>query len=175
MTNAVRKIAPAALAAAALVVAPAYAAGHGHGPNAHAHTHGQHGNSHKCRAHKVGWVVRGTLTAVPSLTTESDGGYSGDVAFTVTHTNHHARDFQGDQTITLSDVKASFDVADTNGDGVDAGDLAVGDQVKLIGKIEKVAKKCDTTPSSDPTIRKAVFASPETDTQDTGDTSATQG
>jgi hypothetical protein len=121
------------------------------------------GNSHKCMPHKVGYVVSGTL-ASQTLTKNADGTYSGEVTVEIKHTNHHAAGDKGTKTYMVANVHVTFGLADTNNDGsVGLDDLKAGDQVKLIGKITTLAKKCDQTGFTvTTTIRKIVFNAPVT-------------
>ena len=150
-------IAVALVAAAAAV--PAQAAGHGHG---HGHkAKGDHGKSHRCKVHRAGWVVRGTVDA-QSLAANADGTYSGDVTVDIVRTNKHARGETGTKTYTLTNVRAAFEGSDTSGDGsVDLSDVAAGDRVALIGKVTRVHKRCDQSGAGDVTIRRVVFDDPE--------------
>src|SRR5437016_2519060 len=160
----IRRSAAIALLVAAAAVIPAQAS---KPANPGSQGHGHHGNSHKCKPHKVAWVVKGTLVS-QTLSKNSDGTYSGDVSVNVTHTNKHARAEKNPpqpKTYTLDHAKAKFDVSDQPPpDGtVDQTDLVPGDQVKLVGKITTLAKKCDQTGfTATTTIRKAVFHNPPT-------------
>jgi hypothetical protein len=138
----------------------------GRGTAKHPSSPGHHGNSHKCKAHKVAFIVSGTLVTkktpiTTSLKKNSDGTYSGEVTIIVTHTNHHAvgEKEPPEKTYSVTDVHVTFGLADTNKDGsVGLDDLMEGDSVRLIGKITTLAKKCDQkgfTPEK--TIRKVVF------------------
>jgi hypothetical protein len=138
--------------------------GKGHGSGNQSGTPGTHGKSHKCKPHSVGFIVSGTFVS-QTLTLNPDGTYKGDVVVTVTHTNHHAvGEKEGKVTIVektypLTKVHVTFGLADTNADG-SAGldDLKVGDRVMLIGKVTKLAKKCDDSKfTAQKTIRKVVF------------------
>ena len=156
----IRRSASVALLVAAAAVIPAQASSPAN-PGSQGHQQsGTHGNSHKCKPHKVAWVVKGTLVS-QTLTKNSDGTYSGDVTVNVTHTNKHARAERNPpqpKTYTLDHAKAKFDVSDQPPpDGtVDQTDLVAGDRVKLSGKITTLAKKCDQTGfTSTTTIRKA--------------------
>jgi hypothetical protein len=161
----IRRSASVALLVAAVAVIPAQASQPANpGSQGKGHSH-SHGNSHKCKPHKVAWVVKGILVS-QSLTKNSDGTYSGDVTVNVTHTNKHARAEQNPpqpKTYTLDHAKAKFDVSDQPPpDGtVDQTDLVAGDQVKLTGKITTFAKKCDQTGfTATTTIRRVVFHNP---------------
>jgi hypothetical protein len=131
--------------------------GQGHGKPGHP------GNSHKCKPHKVGYVVSGTLVS-QTLTKNADGTYSGEVTVEITHTNHHAAGDKGTKTYTVTNVHVTFGLADTNNDGsVGPDDLKAGDQVKVIGKITALAKKCNQSGfTATTTIRKVVFNAPVT-------------
>ena len=135
--------------------------------------HGNHssngqkkGGSHKCTPHKVAYVASGTLES-QALTKNKDGTYSGtvtvkvgtleswlvekgtlmSVTVKVTHTNHHAAADKGmTKEYKVENVRVTFGLADTNNDGSKGiDDLAKGDRVKVIGKIEALAKKCSHT------------------------------
>jgi hypothetical protein len=175
-----------AAAAGALMAGPAWALpaiapadpGNGHGPptttpprnddnpgSKHRSTHGtensggNHGKSHKCKPHKVGYVASGTLET-QALTKNSDGTYSGALAVKVEHTNHHAKNTTLPNPV--ENVQVTFGLADTNNDGsVGLDDLKAGDRVQVIGKITKLAKKCDQKEfTAKITIRKIVFNAP---------------
>lgn len=144
--------------------------GNGHSNGNQSGPSGIHGKSHKCKPQSVGFIVTGTLAATaPALTLNSDGTYSGDLKVNVTHTNHHAvgekeAKVTVEKTYTLTKVHVTFGLADTNADGsVALDDLKVGDRVTLIGKITKLAKKCDHSKfTAQKTIRKVVFNDPAT-------------
>jgi hypothetical protein len=124
-----------------------------------------HGKSHKCVAHKVGYVASGTLVS-QTLTKNTDGTYSGEVVVEVAHTNHHASADKGKTVAyTVEKVHVTFGLADTNSDGsVGVDDLVKGDRTRLIGKITTLAKKCDQTEfKATTTIRKIVFHAPATE------------
>jgi hypothetical protein len=147
-----RRIGLAIALFAAVAVVPAQAAKPA-GPGSHGKGH-HHGKSHKCKPHNVGWVVKGTLVS-QTLVANTDGTYSGNVTVQVTHTNKHARAQQGTRSYDLVNVKVTF--GEANGQPPVAGD-----QVKLIGKIPALAKKCDQSNLSTVyTVRKVVFNDPE--------------
>jgi hypothetical protein len=142
----VRKILIAACAAA-LTATPAWAHGRDDHPAPPA-------RSHKCTPHKVGYVAAGTLvshTLVVDAAAAVDGDakptYSGDVTIDVTKTNKHAKaDKRTTKTYTLDHARVVLGLDDQNGDGrVDLADVAAGDRVKVIGKVTKLAKRCDQT------------------------------
>lgn len=181
-----------AAAAGALMTGPVWALpaiapadpGHGHGAptstpprnddnpgSTHRSTKGtentggaNHGKSHKCKPHKVGYVASGILVS-QTLTKESDGTYSGELVVEVKHANHHAKadkektEKEKSTTYTVKGVHVTFGLADTNNDGsVGLDDLKAGNRVHLIGKITKLAKKCDQKEfTATTTIRKIVF------------------
>jgi hypothetical protein len=169
-----KHLVPAVLVAAAVAI-PGSALAKGK-PEAPGQTkpHGQsgqaHGNSPKCKAHSVGYIVAGTLTSYGLTQTagaqtpadKSDDRYSGTLGLTVTQTNHHANALSGAQPpLKLTDVRVSF------GDGV-AQPPATGSRVKLIGKVTKVGKKCtDQSAAGQVTYRKVTFtvAEPTTPAQ----------
>jgi hypothetical protein len=142
--------------------------GKGHGNSNKSGTSGTHGKSHKCKPHSVGFIVSGTFVS-QTLTLNSDGTYSGELKVNVTHTNHHAvgekeEKVTVEKTYPLTKVRVAFGLADTNADGsVALDDLKVGDRVMLIGKVTKLAKKCDHSKfTAQKTIRKVVFNDPAT-------------
>ena len=166
-----KKLFPVALIAAAAIVVPAQASKPADpGSQGKSHTtvknHSQ-SNSHKCKPHKVAWVVKGTLVS-QALTKNSDGTYSGTVNIDVTKTNKHAKAEKGktNAQYTLDHVKAKFIVTDQPPTGtIDETDLRPGDRVKLIGKITTLSKKCDQTGfTATTTIRQVVFHDPATPT-----------
>lgn len=131
--------------------------GKGHGDS------GNHGKSHKCMAHNVGYVAGGTLGTTETLTKDEGAEtYSGMVEVEVTHTNHHAAADKGTTvTYTVSKVHVVFGLQDTNKDGsVGLDDLAKGDRVHVIGKITAVAPKCKGEFTPTKTIRRIVFHAP---------------
>jgi len=134
-----RKILITAIAGAALAVTPALAAKPADKP-----AHPPH--PAKCKINSVGYNAKGTLDAVPTLTQtkgadtptdKSDDRWSGDIQVTVTKANHKAP--KGSQTFTLTDARVSF--YDAASDGTDDAP-AVGDTVRLHGKLTKYKKKC---------------------------------
>ena len=90
---------------------------------------------HGCAALNKGYNARGTLVQA-SLTSESDGTFSGSLEVDVTKANHHAQ--TGDQTFTLSHARVKFH------HGVDPTAPAPGSRVKLHGKITQLPKPCST-------------------------------
>ena len=176
-----RKILLAA-GAAALTTTPAWALpgrapsndGTGHAPttvphgalDGHGNRGGGHGKSHRCVAHRVGYVAAGALVS-QTLTLDSAGAshptYSGDVTIAVTRTNHAARGDKGTtKTYTLAHARVVLGLADQNNDGsVGLDDLAAGDRVKVIGKVTVLRRGCDRsrfTPTI--TIRQLVVHAP---------------
>jgi hypothetical protein len=134
----------------------------GHSGTQHGNSGSRHDKSHKCTAHKVGYVARGNLVS-QTLAKNADGTYSGDVVVEVAHTNHHAAGDKGKTvTYTVANAHVTFGLPDTNSDGtVGVDDLVKGDRVHLIGKITALAKKCDPTEfKATTTIRKIVFHAP---------------
>jgi hypothetical protein len=131
--------------------------------NSHGKGGSSHGNSHRCVAHKVGYVASGTLVS-QTLTKNADGTYSGEVVVEVAHTNHHASADKG-KTITynVTSIHVTFGLADTNKDGsVALDDLAKGDRVHVIGKITALRKGCSQTGfTATTTVRKIVFHGPK--------------
>jgi hypothetical protein len=139
--------------------------GHGNGKGGgqnHGQGQGHHGKSHKCMAHKVGYVASGTLSS-QTLTKNEDGTYSGEITVEVTQTNHHAMADKG-KTVTykVSGVHVTLGVSDANNDGsVGIDDAVKGDEVHVIGKVTALAKKCDQSSfTAETTIRKLVITAP---------------
>ena len=157
-----------ATAAAALTTTPAWAhpgGGNGHGPPSHARGggpglheppgrsgrgHGRHpAQSHRCAPHEVAYVAAGRLVShtlvldgappTPSLARAARGPdgptYSGDVTIDVRRTNRHARGDKGTtKTYTLDHARVlHFD------------DAVPGSRAKVIGKVTKLARRCDQT------------------------------
>jgi hypothetical protein len=139
------------------------AGGKGQDGNGHSGKPSHPGNSHKCKPHNVAYVASGTLV---SLVKNADGIHIDGMTVEVKRTNHHAAGDKGMKTYTktqLENVRVTFgDLADINTDGsVGLDDLKAGDQVKLIGKITTLAKKCSQTGfTATTTIRKIVFSAP---------------
>jgi hypothetical protein len=116
--------------------------------------------SHKCTPHKVAYKASGPLvsqtltqTAGADTPKRGDDRYSGPLTVNVTKANHHAA--KGEQTYTLDNARVRYYDADHNGTPEQP---TTGDRVKLIGKITRLSKKCDTTgftPTT--TIRKVDF------------------
>jgi hypothetical protein len=168
-----RKILISAIAGAAIAVVPAMAAKPASHPTKSDHaTQQDHPAKAKgrCKAkHVVGFNASGSLIASnltqtqgqATTTDTSDDRYSGTVEVNVARTNHKAP--KGDQTYTLTDGKVSF--YDVN--GVPVTTPAVGDTVRLHGKIGHAPKKCPG-PSAVITITRVAFqqAAPAT-TDDT--------
>jgi hypothetical protein len=166
-----KRLMPVALLVAAAVAVPAYATkptdpgsqGKGHTNTNSNNGHKNSSKSHKCKPHKVAWVVKGTLDS-QALTANSDGTYSGTVNIDVTKTNKHAKAEKGktNSQYTLDHAKVKFIVTDQPPTGtVDQTDLRPGDRVKLIGKITTLSKKCDQSGfTATTTIRQVVFHDP---------------
>jgi hypothetical protein len=116
--------------------------------------------SHKCTPHKVAYKASGpfvseslTQTAGASTPKRGDDRYSGDLTVDVTKANHHAA--KGEQTYTLDNARVRFYDADHN---ATPDQPKAGDRAKLIGKITRLAKKCDSTGFTPTiTIRKVDF------------------
>jgi len=157
-----RKILIAACAAA-LTATPAWAHGRDDRPTAPA-------RSHRCAPHKVAYVAAGTLvdqTLVLDAAAAADGAakptYSGDVTIDVAKGNKAAKGDKGTtQTYTLDHARVVLGLDDQNADGrVDLADVARGDRVKVIGKVTKLAKKCDQTGFTPTlTIKKLIVHAP---------------
>lgn len=111
------------------------------------------GQSQKCKAHNVAYIVSGMLVS-QTLSKNPDGTYSGTLEVEVTHTNNHA--VKGKTSYPVSKVHVTFD----NG-SVSLADITAGDRVKAIGKITTLSKKCSQTGfTAVITIRKIVFHKP---------------
>ncbi len=142
-----------AVLALAVFVVPAPAKdhpGHGGAPKTHP------AKSHKCTAHKVGYVAAGTLESA-TLAKNDDGTYSGQMTVKVLRTNHHAKADKGtSKTYTL-------DHARVNLHDQDPAALKPGSRVHLVGRTTKLAKRCDQTGfAPETTIRKANVKAPKT-------------
>jgi hypothetical protein len=106
------------------------------------------GKSHRCHVHGVAYVASGTLEApLPTLTKNADGTYSGTLTAKLARVNHHAlSDKSTSKEYKLEKVHLTLALSDVNSDGgVGVDDLQNGDQVRLIGKISFLPKKCDRT------------------------------
>jgi len=64
------------------------------------------GQSQKCKAHNVAYIVSGTLVN-QTLVKNADGTYSGTLEVEVTHTNNHA--VKGKTSYPVSKVHVTFD------------------------------------------------------------------
>jgi len=177
-------ILPAALATTAIAAAPALAHDPGHhedqvkGHHVHGaddnghHVHGADDNGHhgkaegkskRCTPRRVAYVASGTL-ASQTLTKNADGTYDGTLTVNVTRSNNHAKSDKGTaRTYTLDDARLSFDVPDRDANGtVDAADLRAGDRVKVIGRITRLKKRCDSTGFTPTvTVKKVRFHEPK--------------
>jgi hypothetical protein len=153
-----RKLTICAVALAAMVAVPAQGKPTQPDPSKPAKPHPA--KSHKCTPHKVAYRASGTLvsqtltqTAGADTPKRGDDRYSGPLTVGVTKTNHHAA--KGEQLYKLDNARVRFYDADHNGT---TEQPKVGDRVKLIGKITKLAKKCDSTGfTATITIRKVDF------------------
>jgi hypothetical protein len=111
----------------------------------------QPAQSHRCAAHKVGYIAHGTITTW-SATDNGDGTWTGSIDVNVKQANHHAK---GAGTFTLTNTKVRL------GDGVTTP--VAGDRVFVIGKITKVAKKCtDQSAAGVVTLRRVNVLAPPT-------------
>ncbi|HEX7292406.1 MAG TPA: hypothetical protein VF250_14900 [Conexibacter sp.] len=154
------------VSAAALATSPAWAHGRDDHPTPSA-------RSHKCTPHKVAYVAAGTLvsqTLVADAAAAARGGskptYSGDVTIDVTKGNKAAKgDKRTTKTYTLDHARVVLGLEDQNADGrVDLADVAAGARVKVIGKVTKLAKRCDQTGFTPQlTIRKLIVHAPKVD------------
>jgi hypothetical protein len=105
--------------------------------------------SAKCTAHRVGYVASGALVQW-SATQNADGTYTGTIVVTVMKANHHAKSAEGTSvSYTLTDAKVSLNGSTTT--------PVAGATVKLIGKINSIAKKCTSqTGAGIVTVRKVM-------------------
>lgn len=137
--------------------------------------HGEKGRSHRCsKVHSRAYIVSGTLIS-QELTEDKEGGtYSGKLVLTVTHTNHHAATTEKELTVTLEKAHLTLGVEDVNKDGkVNLEDVAAGDNVKLIGKITFLVKKCQNGEfKAETKIRKVIISAPSTTTTTTTTTTS---
>ncbi|HEX4805406.1 MAG TPA: hypothetical protein VFU94_05860 [Conexibacter sp.] len=174
--------------AAALTTSPAWAhpgrsqnapgSGGTTGQDAPTGTHGHGrgtGHSHRCAAHRVGYVAAGTLVsqtlALDASSTSDHPTYSGDVTIAVTRTNHQARGDKGTtKTYTLAHARVVLGLADQNNDGsVGLDDLAANDRVKVVGKVTVLRRKCDQTGFTPTvTVRQLIVHAPASQQQPTG-------
>ena len=117
-----------------------------------------------CTPRAVGYNARGILVSQALIQTagrdtaeRGDDRYSGELTVDVVKANHRAA--KGEQTYTVTDARVRF--ADANHDDV-ADVPALGDRVKVHGKITRLAKKCDQagfTPTV--TVRNVKFKAPK--------------
>ena len=137
-----RKILITAAAGAALAITPALAAKPASKPE-----HPQKPpHPAKCKILTVGYNAKGTLLSqtltqskgADTPTDKSDDRWSGPLSVDVTKVNHKAP--KGTVNYILADAKVSF--YDAAGDGTD-DTPAVGDTVRVHGKITKNKKKCE--------------------------------
>lgn len=103
------------------------------------------GHSHRCAPHNVAYVAAGTLLSQTLSKDSAANTYSGSLEVAVKRTNHHAApDRNTTKTYKVEHVRITFALADVNNDGsVGLDDVQANDQVRLIGKISSLAKKCD--------------------------------
>jgi len=145
-------------------------------------THSHPAKSRKCKPHRVAYVASGLIVdqslvldgsePTPTIATASAAGdrnprptYSGDVTIDVKRTNRHARDDKGTtKTYTLDHARVLFGLSDQNGDGsVDLLDVVAGSRAKVIGKVTKLARRCDQTDfTPELKIRKLIVHAPRT-------------
>ena len=157
-----------ALAACALAV-PSLAVAHGkpegvggerghHAEKAHGKAEHQHGKSHKCRAHAVGYVFAGKVADAAAVT-KTDDGYAGTLTVEVTRANHWARALKGTQyAVELDGARVRL------GKGLTTS-LPAGTRVQVIGKVTTVAKKCDDKSQAGVvTLKKVVLKAVKDDT-----------
>jgi len=110
----------------------------------------------KCQPHPVAYVVSGTLNS-GSLTTNSDGSYSGTLSVHVLKTDKHApKTIKGtDHTYTLASAKVKLH-------GENPAALTANSRVHLEGTITTLAKKCNQTGfTATITIKKADIKPPK--------------
>ncbi|MHB1468029.1 MAG: hypothetical protein ACYCSI_04585 [Solirubrobacteraceae bacterium] len=126
-----------------------------HGNKTHGNkTHGkQPARNGKCSAHETAYIASGTLLSDTLTKSEHANTYSGQITVDVTRTNEHANAAHGKtETYTVHAARVIGPIA------VEA--LKQGDDVKLIGKIEAAAPKCETTTAAAITISKLSFHEP---------------
>ncbi|HLH64695.1 MAG TPA: hypothetical protein VKV27_03260 [Solirubrobacteraceae bacterium] len=159
-----RSSAVVALAGALAIAAPAAAhpgpgGNHGrHNGQGQSGTPGDHGRgssrSRRCEPHNVAYVESGTIdaTTASTLAQNPDGTWSGTLVVDVRNVNHHALGDRG-KTVTYTFTDAHLRVRFQHGTTT----FAAGERVKLIGKIEMVARRCMAlTPAPAPTFRMIV-------------------
>jgi hypothetical protein len=164
------------VAACALLVAPAVGQAHHKPDHTKGPKNGQHGSQHcKKPATNVGFVVRGTLTSLTADDPATPAVNESSVSITVTGANRHARNSgelvdtdpatPGTQVqggpFTVSAAADAFKVKLVD---FEAGETpAVGDSVKIIGKVARTKAKCAAPGTSladrygDVNIRKVVI------------------
>jgi hypothetical protein len=137
-----------ALAGAAIAKPP-----HPSHPNNTKGSNNSQATGRKCAAHKVAYIASGTLV---SLSTSPGTGntFDGMVSFTVARANHHAATTKGTSlTLTLTNSRVRL------GRGVTSA--TAGDDVKVIGKITAVAKRCTNQSAAGVvTVRKITVSMP---------------
>lgn len=134
-------------------------------------SHGKSGADHgKCAEHESAYIVAGPLVS-DTLTSSEEGTntYSGQVVIEVARTNEHARAARGEtETYTLEGDRVRGPIS------VEA--LAPGDWVKVIGKIEMQAPKCESTTSPKVDVRRLVIHGPKhADSKSGSEGSGTEG
>src|ERR1041385_1055246 len=91
----------------------------------------------KCVAHAVSYEVSGTLTAVGSITANSDRSYNGSLTLLVTRADKHAKADKGaTKTYPRDHARVSF------GREVDRSAPAANSRANLKGTITTEPKKC---------------------------------
>jgi hypothetical protein len=123
-------------------------------PSDHPTGAGHTSQSHRCQAHNVAYIESGTVDAVtPStLAKNPDGTWSGTLVVDVARTNHWAKANEG-QTVSYTFTNATLEVRLDDG----SSGFAAGEQVRLIGKLAAVAKKCSAlSPAATPVFRMVV-------------------
>lgn len=124
--------------------------GNGQG-NSSSHSSG----SHKCQAHKVAYIVHGTIDSSQTAITVTDGTVaSGTLVVDVTRTNHWAKaDKTATQPVSYQlgpNTKVKFDAGTT--------DFSSGERVNLIAKASVITNKHCTGAGTvgTPTVRMVI-------------------
>lgn len=109
------------------------------------------GNTRRCKAHSVAYVVAGTLVS-ESLTAGADKLYSGELTVEVKRANHHAREAKGKvETYKVEGVRLTIGMRSASGAPASIEEVKAGDRVKVIGRITFLPKRC-TQEGFTPTI-----------------------
>jgi len=127
------------------------------GPSDHPSASSHSSGSHKCSAHRVAFIVHGTVDASQAAITVTSGAVSsGTLEVHVTRTNHWAK---ADKSATPT-AHDGFALGPKTTVTFDAGtnDISSGERVTLIGKAPLIKNKHCTGAGTvgTPTIRKVV-------------------